>query len=40
MLVIARNNHMAVPYLCTNTTAVHKAVSMAATLLAFAFSLL
>ncbi len=29
MLVIARNNHIAVPYRSTNTTVVHKAVSIA-----------
>ncbi len=32
MLVIARNNHIAVPYRSTNTTAVHKAVSIASSL--------
>jgi hypothetical protein len=40
MFVIARNNHIDVQYRTTNTTAVHKAVSIAFTLLPIALSLL
>ena len=49
MLVIARNNHIVVPCVSTNTTAVHKAMPIASTLspylgsehtnMVFAFSL-
>lgn len=40
MSVIARNNHIVIQCRNTYTTAVHKAVSIAFTLLAIAFSLL
>ncbi len=40
MLDIARNDHIVIPCLNTNATAAHKAVSIASTLSAIAFSLL